>query len=143
MNRKKYLTTYLGLLAAAAAIVLAVVTFEQGSRGSGAGFAMQYLSDGFFTVSVLFIGCSVLMFIQDAGNFYGIQYLGHTLFRLFSPSKKRMEEKKDYFTYCREKKEKREEEGKSPLKAAMLFVGLGCLALSIVFTLLFYKTVTG
>ena len=38
---------------------------------SGHGnLGQRSLSDGFFTVSVLFIGCSILMFIQDAGNFY-------------------------------------------------------------------------
>ena len=73
---------------------------------------------------------------RKAGNFYVLQYLWHTVVRLFSPSKRHLEEKKDYFTYCQEKKERRAEEGKPPLKSAMLFVGLGCLALSVVFTLI-------
>lgn len=74
-----------------------------------------------------------------AGNFYGLQYLWHTVVRLFSPSKRHLEEKKDCFTYCQEKKVRRAEEGKTPLKSAMLFVGLGCLALSVVFALIFYQ----
>ena len=73
---------------------------------------------------------------RKAGNFYVLQYLWHTVVRLFSPSKRHLEEKKDYFAYCQEKKERRAEEGKPPLKSAMLFVGLGCLALSVVFTLI-------
>ena len=137
--KKKKLITYLVLLAIAAAVVLAVVSFELGSCGSGAAQVIQYLSDGFFTTAVIYIGCSILMFIQEAGNFYGIQYLFHTLVRLFSFSKKRSEEKKDYFTYCAEKKAQREAEGASPLKKAMLFTGLGCLALSILFVLIFYR----
>ena len=74
-----------------------------------------------------------------AGNFYGLQYLWHTVVRLFSPSKRHLEEKKDYFTYCQEKKERRAEESKTHLRSAMLFVGLDCLALSLIFMLAFYK----
>ncbi len=139
MNGKKVLITYLVLLVIAAAILFAVISLETGNHGNGTASLMQYLSDGFFTVAVLYIGCSVLMFIEEAGNFYGLQYLWHTVVRLFSPSKRHLEEKKDYFTYCQEKKERRAEEGKTPLKSAMLFVGLGCLALSLIFMLAFYK----
>lgn len=137
MNRKRKLITYGILLVLAAAIVLVVFSFELGSRGTGRAAAMQYLSDGCFTVSVLYIGCSVLMFIQDAGNFYGIQFLFHTLIRRFSPGKE--QEKKTYFAYCQEKKERQAVEGKSPVKSAMLLVGLVCLVLSVSFVTLFYR----
>lgn len=138
LNRKKHLITYLVLLAIIAAIVAATVLFELDSHGRGTTQTMQYLSDGFFTSAVMYIGCSILMAIQEAGNFYGIQYLFYTLFRLFSYNKQRYEEKKDYFTYCYEKVERQKAEGKSPLKLAMLLEGLGCLALSIGFAALFY-----
>lgn len=115
--------------------------YYNSDKAGGAASVMQYLSDGFFTAAVLYIGCSVLMFIEEAGNFYGLQYLWYTVVRLFSPSKRHLEEKKDYFTYCQEKKERRAEEGKTPLKSAMLFVGLGCLALSLVFMFVFYQAV--
>lgn len=115
--------------------------YYNSEKAGGAASVMQYLSDGFFTAAVLYIGCSVLMFIEEAGNFYGLQYLWHTVVRLFSPSKRHLEEKKDYFTYCQEKKERRAWEGKTPLKSAMLFVGLGCLALSLLFMFAFYQAV--
>lgn len=137
--KKKKRITYLVLFAVAAAIVLATVFFELGSHGRGAVQVIQYLSDGLFTMAVLYIGCSLLMFIQEAGNFYGIQYLFHTLVRLFSFSKKRSEDKKDYFTYCSEKKEQREAEGDLPLKKCMLFFGLGCLAVSVILVLIYYR----
>ena len=38
-----------------------------------------------------------------------------------------------------EKKEQRAAEGKSPVKSAMLLTGLACLALSLLFTVLFYR----
>lgn len=139
MNGKKILITYLVLVAIVVLILAVTISTELGSHGSGTAAVMQYLSDGFFTSAVLYIGCSVLMFIEEAGNFYGLQYLWHTVVRLFFPSKRHLEEKKDYFTYCQEKKERRAEEGKTPLKSAMLFVGLGCLALAVIFTLVFYQ----
>lgn len=139
MNLKRNLITYGVLAAVAAAVVLAVAGFELSSRESGTVSAMRYLSDGFFTVSVLYIGCSILVFIQEAGNFYGIQFLFYTLVRLFSFRKDRMEEKKNYFVYCQEKKERQAAEGKSPVKSAMFLTGLVCLALSLGFTALFYR----
>lgn len=136
MNWRKKLITYGILLALAAAIVLVVFGFELGGRESGMAAAMRYLSDGCFTVSVLYIGCSVLVFIQEAGNFYGIQFLFHTLIQRFSPGKEG--EKKTYFAYCQEKKERQAVEGRSPVKSAMLLVGLIFLALSVSFVTLFY-----
>lgn len=139
MKRKKHLITYLVLLAVMAAIVAATIFFELESHGTGTAAVVLYFSDGFFICAVLYIGCSALMFIQEAGNFYGIQYLFYTLVRLFSFRKDSLDEKKDYFTYCQDKKERQAAEGKSPLKAAMLFVGLGCLALAVLCAVLFYS----
>ena len=137
--KKKTLITYLVLAVIAIAVVAATVSFELGTHGAGSAQIVRYLSDGLFTMSVLYIGCGILMFIQEAGNFYGIQYLFYTLVRLFSFTQKRYGEKKDYFTYCTEKKARQEAEGTSPLKKAMLLVGIICLVLSLLFVLIFYR----
>ena len=129
MNRKKTLITW--------AIVLTVAGFELGSREGGAALLMQALSDGFFAAAVLVTGCGLLVVIQDAGNFYGMQFLFHTLTRRFFPNRERGDSKMTYFDYCLEKRERRAAEGKSPVKPAMLLSGLGCLAL--LFTALFYR----
>ena len=138
MNRKKTLITWAILLAAEAAIVLAVAGFELGSRGGGAAPLMQSLSDGFFAAAVLVIGCGLLVCIQDAGNFYGISFLFHTLTRRFFPGRERGESG-TYFDYCMERRERRAAEGKSPVKPAMLLSGLCCLTLALLFTALFYR----
>ncbi|MGN0968858.1 MAG: DUF3899 domain-containing protein [Oscillospiraceae bacterium] len=138
-RKKKTWITCLVLAAVAAVVVLITACYERSSHGPGAAQAVQYLSDGFFTISVLYIGCSLLMYIQEAGNFYGIQFLFYTLFRLFSSRGKRYEEKKDYYTYCTEKKTRRETDGPSPLKKAMLLVGLVCLVLAVGFVLAYYR----
>lgn len=127
------------LTAVAAAMVLAVLSLEGGSLEDGAAPAMKSLSNGCFFVSVLYIGCSVLMYIQEAGNFYGIQFLFYTMAHLFSPRKSRAAERKTYYTYCLEKKERQAAEGKSPVKPAMLLVGIVCLALSLLFMEMFYR----
>ena len=129
MNRKKTLITW--------AIVLTVAGFELGSREGGAALLMQALSDGFFAAAVLVTGCGLLVVIQDAGNFYGMQFLFYTLTRRFFPNRERGDSKMTYFDYCLEKRERRAAEGKSPVKPAMLLSGLGCLAL--LFTALFYR----
>ena len=140
MSRKSKLwITYLVLAAIAGVIVLAAVSFERQTHGPGAAQVVQYLSDGFFTAAVLYVGCSLLMYIQEAGNFYGIQFLFYTMAHLFSPRKSRAAERKTYYTYCLEKKERQAAEGKSPVKPAMLLMGIVCLALSLMFMEMFYR----
>lgn len=138
MKWKKRLLTYAVLLAIAVAIVLIVVGFEAGQEDGTAGHLM-HASDGCFAVAVLYIGCSVLVFVQEAGNFYGIQFLLHTMVRLFSPRERSREERKNYYLYCQEKKERQAVEGKLPVKSALLLVGLVCLLLSVAFAAMFYQ----
>lgn len=139
MNRKKKFITYGVLLVLAAAIVLMVVSFELSSWEPGTVTITKCLSDGFFTVAVLYIGCGVLVLIQEAGNFYGIQFLFHTLVRLFSFRKDREDDRKTYFAYCQDKKERQAAEGKSPVKSALIAMGLVCLVLSLSFMAAFYR----
>lgn len=139
MNKKKTWLSYLVASAIAALIVLMTISLEIDTYGSNTVLFMEFLSDGFFVAAVLYLGCSVLMFIAEAGNFYGIQYLGHVFLRMFSSSKDRFDSRKTYFEFCNEKKEKQNEQGKSSLKWVLLFVGLVCLAISVVFLLVFYQ----
>ena len=113
--------------------MLLVISFEVDTYGKNTTLLIQFFSDGFFTSAVLYLGSSALVFISEAGNFYGIQYLGYSLVRIFSSRKDRFEDRKGYFTYCTEKKAKMKEKGKSSLKWVLLRVGLGCLFLSVIF----------
>lgn len=90
-------------------------------------------------MAVLYVGCSVLMVVQEAGNFYGIQFLFHTLAQQFPPPRKSGEARKSYYLYCQEKKERQTAEGKSPLKSAMFLVGLICLLFSLGLAALYYR----
>lgn len=139
MKNKKNWITYIIAIAIAAVIVLLTVSFETDTYGNASTLLPQFFSDGFFTAAVLYLGSSALVFISEAGNFYGIQYLGYSLVRIFSSRKDRFESRKDYFTYCTEKKAKLKEQGKSSLKWVLLRVGFACLFFSILFTVLFYS----
>lgn len=70
-----------------------------------------------------------------------MQYLFYMLVRLFSSREKRYAQKKDYYTYCTEKKARLEAEGPSPIKKAMLLEGLVCFALALGFVLAYYRMV--
>ena len=136
---KRRALAYLIAAALAVAIALLCVSMEMENGQADAALTVSFFSDGFFLSAVLYLGCGLLTFIAEAGNFYGLQFLGYTLVRVFSPRKERFEDRKDYFTYCMEKKAKQAEKGKSSVKWVMLHVGLVCLAASAILALVFYR----
>ncbi|MGM9538247.1 MAG: hypothetical protein ACI3VN_07945, partial [Candidatus Onthomonas sp.] len=95
MKEKKRWPAYLIGAGIALAIALLCVSFEVEYGESGSAWLMQYISDGFFLSAVLYLGFGILTFIAEAGNFYGIQFLGSPLVRLFSFRKERFEDRKD------------------------------------------------
>ena len=129
------------LIATALAVVIALlcVSMELENGEADAAMRVSFFSDGFFLSAVMYMGCGLLTFIAEAGNFYGLQFLGYTLVRVFSPRKERFEDRKDYFTYCTEKKAKQAETGKSSVKWVMLHVGLVCLAASVLCAAVYYR----
>ena len=129
------------LIATALAVVIALlcVSMELENGEADAAMRVSFFSDGFFLSAVMYMGCGLLTFISEAGNFYGLQFLGYTLVRVFSPRKERFEDRKDYFTYCTEKKAKQAEKGKSSVKWVMLHVGLVCLAASVLCAAVYYR----
>lgn len=139
MKSKKRWFTYLGAALLALLIAFFTIYFEIDTYGTGSALLVQFISDGFFTSAMLFLGCGGLALISETGNFYGIQYLGYTLVHLFSFRKERFDNRKDYFTYCTEKEAKQKEKGKNSLKWALLYVGIGCLIISVVCAVIFYQ----
>ena len=139
-NRKRWIR-YLIAVAIALVITFITIQFEISGFGREKVSLMQFFSDGFFTTAVLYLGCGALIFISEAGNFYGIQYLGYTMVNLFSLRKERFRNRKDYFTYCTEKKAKQKEQEHTSLKWVLLFVGLTCLIISMIFAVVFYQMI--
>lgn len=136
---KRRALAYLIATALAVVIALLCVSMELENGEADAAMRVSFFSDGFFLSAVLYMGCGLLTFISEAGNFYGLQFLGYTLVRVFSPRKERFEDRKDYFTYCTEKKAKQAEKGKSSVKWVMLHVGLVCLAASVLCAAVYYR----
>lgn len=131
MKQKRWISY---LAAAVTAIVIALITiyFESSTYGTDGVLLIQFCSDGFFTSAVMFLGCGILMAIEETGNFYGIRYLGYTVVYLFSFRKERFENRKDYFTYCLEKKAKQKDKDRPGTKRVLLSIGGVCLIVSVV-----------
>lgn len=140
---KKRWITYLVAAAIAALMVLLSISMEIETCGTEPAPLTQAFSNGFFLAAVLYLGCGALTFISEAGNFYGIQFLGYTMVRLFSVRKERFADRKDYFTYCTEKQAKQQEKGKASAKWVMLQIGLVCLILSGICAVLYYRMMEG
>lgn len=138
MKSKKSWITYLSLTVLAIAIALMVVHYETGIYGKETALLIHFISDGFFVSAVFYLGFGILTFISEAGNFYGLQYLGYTLVFLFSV-RKNQADKKDYFTYCMEKREKDKTKKGHPVKWILIFIGLICLAIAVIAAVLFYQ----
>ena len=136
---KRRVLAYLIATALAVVIALLCVSMELENGEADAAMRVSFFSDGFFLSAVMYMGCGLLTFIAEAGNFYGLQFLGYTLVRVFSPRKERFKDRKDYFTYCTEKKAKQAEKGKSSVKWVMLHVGLVCLAASVLCAAVYYR----
>lgn len=138
MKSNKRWITYLLLAGIAIAIALLVIRSEISTYGKGTGLPIPFISDGFFVSAVFYLGFGILTFISEAGNFYGIQYLGYTLAYLFS-LKKSKNDKKDYFTYCMEKRERQKTDKRASIKWSLILIGLVCLAISAVAAVVCYR----
>lgn len=138
MKSKEYRITYLSLAAIAIALALLVIHYEVNTYGKETVLLMHFISDGFFVSAVFYLGLGMLTFISEAGNFYGIQYLGYMLVYLFS-LKKSYEDRKDYFTYCIEKRERQKVKEKPSVKWSLILIGLICLAISVSAAVFYYR----
>lgn len=138
MKLKKRWITDLLLAGIAIAIALLVIHSEISTYGKETALPIHFISDGFFVSAVFYLGFGILTFISEAGNFYGIQYLGYTLVQLFS-LKKSKDDKKDYFTYCIEKRERQRTNRERSVKWSLIVIGLICLAVSVVSAALYYR----
>ena len=130
------------LISALGALLVAglFTAYELSSYDYSTVLLMHALADGFFAAAVLYLGFGLLMLIAEAGNFYGISYLMYSLIATFSPRRRdAARRKKDYFTYCLEKEEKKKD-GKSGLERYRgILLGAGALVISLFFTWMFYR----
>lgn len=139
MKEKKQLIRWSVTIAIAAVIVIATTFYEADLYEEKNEFLMHFISDGFFIVAVLYMGIGAMIWIYELGNFYGLQYLGYCLIHIFSARKDRFEERKNFYHYCMEKREKQKEKDRASIKWVLLISGCISLLLAFVFTGLFYR----
>lgn len=132
---------WIGWAAAAAgalAVAAAVVLYES-SLYESMGFQMQMhvWCDGFFVSAVVFLGIGALVWISELGGFGAMGYLFYMTASIFSPRKKRFEERKSYYDFLREKEEKRTQ--KHPASRIWLITGGADMLLATLFLILFTR----
>ncbi len=122
------------LVCAAVALLIALpVSHLRGFEwGLASALNCRYLSDGFFVAGLLLTGLGALIWISTTGFFDIMSYGVHSLTVLFSSLKR----PKDHETYYDYKVARDAKRGKP--RFVILFVGLGCIALSVLFLALYY-----
>lgn len=94
----------------------------------------QVLSDAFLVSGSLLAGVGLLVFAANRGTFHMLSYAVIRIFDLFRPNA-RNEKYRDYYEYKKAKMD-----SKSRPVAYLLLVGLGFLALSVIFSVVWTQT---
>lgn len=124
-NKKTLIS--IGIQLAAAVVIAVLVAISQGMTLQQESYLIfHHLCDGFFIVSVFFVGIGGLLWISATGFFDIFGYAVKSIASRFIPSK-RDEELPSYYDYKCEQNDKRE--GK-PLTHTVIVAGLIILALS-------------
>ncbi len=129
------------LLSYAIQAALALIIAFLGARASGftpeaePAWICRYLSDGFFVAAVMLTGMGLLIWVSATGFFDMLRYGFSSLLVLFTPLKDPRDHKHFYEWKC----EREAKRAGKPVTWSTLFVGLGCLALSLLFLALYYN----
>ncbi len=121
---------------AAIAAVIAILSAKAFGFSWEADLAWQFrnASDGLFVAALLFIGFGLLMWVSTTGFFDMFSYGFSSLLVLFTALKD-PKEHKHFYEYKMEKEAKREGKG---WQKSVLYIGLICLALSVLCLGLYY-----
>ena len=133
---KERLFQYLANGIIAIAVAIAVAVYELNTYGYSGENWSRFLCDGFFVSAVLYIGFGLLAAISRAGNFYAFSYLLSSVKTTFCSSKEQFAKRKTFYDYVEEKKAK-DLEKPSKFHWRMLIIGVACLAVSMIFLMVF------
>ncbi len=124
--KKQYLITI--------AIGLAVAIIFASGWGifdvEGPAECMRILSDSFAVPGVMMVAASLLIWVSSKGGYDAITYSFNYVKKMFTPKAKLNE---SYYDYKMSREEKR-----LKTKFSVLWVGLGFIGVSIIFTLIFH-----
>ncbi|MBQ7408208.1 MAG: DUF3899 domain-containing protein [Clostridia bacterium] len=135
---KKKLLGYGITTAIALALILAYSLIKNLFNQTNITEIYKILSDGFFIAAVMILAVVAMSWLASKGTFYSLSYAVKMLFSLHNWSKTKYRDRQSYADYVAERQSK---VGYFPFYVS--WVGFICLALAVVFMLLFNKYYVG
>lgn len=132
-EKKSLLIKYLVCFGVASLITVAVF-WIRGFFTDNVGVNIQILSDGFFVSGILLVLFAGMLFVSSEGALIGISFVLRNVVLAFVPMGRKQHE---LYAQYRERK-LAEKHAKSPTDHCILVVGLVFVAISIVFTVIWY-----
>jgi len=135
MKRKKWMI-WGALLAAETAVALLIARYQGLAAENALALNARHLSDGCFVVGLVMTGVGLMTWVATTGFFdmlsYGVQYGVRAFVGLFGGNRKPND--KSFYDYKMERDEKR-----SAAQYSVLISGIGFIALSVLFLVMYYK----
>ena len=134
-QEKKALLTKYGICFGVASLITVAVFWIRGFFTADAGVNLQILSDGFFVSGIMLTLYAGMLFVSGEGALIGISFVLRNIVQAFVPmGRKNHEFYRDY----RERKLAEKKAKRNAGDNCILFTGLFFLAISIVFTVIWY-----
>lgn len=134
-QEKKSLLIKYGICFGVASLITVLVFWIRGFFTDNVGVNIQILSDGFFVSSVLLLAFAGMMFISGEGALIGIGFVLRSVAQIFIPMGRKNHE---FYGQYRERVLAEKKARKQESDHCALVVGLVFLAISIVFTVIWY-----
>lgn len=134
-QEKKSLLIKYGICFGVASLITVLVFWIRGFFTDNVGVNIQILSDGFFVSSVLLLAFAGMMFISGEGALIGIGFVLRSVAQIFIPMGRKNHE---FYGQYRERVLAEKKARKQESDHCALVVGLIFLAISIVFTVIWY-----
>ena len=133
-EKKSLLTKYLVCLGVASLITF-IVFWIRGFFTNDIGVNIQILSDGFFVSGILLTLFAGMMFVSGEGALIGISFVLRNIVQAFTPMGRKNHE---FYGKYRERKLAEKKAKKASGDHCILIVGICFLAISVVFTAIWY-----
>ena len=134
-QEKKSLLIKYGICFGVASLITFIVFWIRGFFTNNAGVNIQILSDGFFVSGILLLAFAGMMFISGEGALIGIGFVLRSVAQIFIPMGRKNHE---FYGQYRERVLAEKKARKQESDHCALVVGLVFLAISIVFTVIWY-----
>lgn len=134
-QEKKSLLIKYGICFGVAAVIAVLVFWARGFFTDNAGVNIQILSDGFFVSGIVLLAYAGMMFISGEGVLISVRFILRNIVQFFMPMGRKNHE---FYGKYRERLLAEKEAKKQGSNHCALVVGLAFLAISIIFTVIWY-----